>query len=278
MIRLKNLLFESRTNPIGEEEAERFLEKVGEGVEDIPEVYRGTSGDEQLGWIEPYNFKRTSENTNNYYTLIIDNSSRWSEYPERSRSIVCSTDKSKADRYVPFEGGTVYRVVSDPSAKFGVCPQEDIFYSFPKLLKKFGFTSMNQFNLTLSSLYDLTVGGSKEIPENDWENFKREINKIGESETFEKIYNHTMERGFEHRYPDSEVSNFYEFANLFFPNYNSMIEMLEDLMDPKDNGFEVKTFKELGNLSEKEVWTSSSSLLIDVNYRDLIRKINYGYY
>jgi len=72
--------------------------------------------------------KRKSRNTANFYTLMMENLSQWRKFPKRSNSLICTTDYYKARMY-----GTAYRVIPiDLNAKFGVCPEEDIWESFER--------------------------------------------------------------------------------------------------------------------------------------------------
>lgn len=71
---------------------------------------------------------RKSANTSNYSTLIIDNDPAWAAFPKRSESFICTTDEKYAYDY-----GTVYEVYPADGANIGVCPGEDIWFSFSTL-------------------------------------------------------------------------------------------------------------------------------------------------
>ena len=71
---------------------------------------------------------RESRNTENYYTLIINNHPSWSKFPKRQ--IICSTDSYTAKTY---GRGNAYVVFPFDGAKIGVCPDEDIWSSFGNL-------------------------------------------------------------------------------------------------------------------------------------------------
>ena len=63
--------------------------------------------------VDPTETKRKSQNTTNFYTVILDNIPSMQEYPKRSRSLIASTDFSKSSSYsrkrkplavIPFDG------------------------------------------------------------------------------------------------------------------------------------------------------------------------------
>jgi len=87
---------------------------------------------------------RKSANTQNYYTLVIDNSAEWAKFPKRSRSFICSVDISNASRY-----GSAYAVFPYDYTKIGVCPDQDIWASFGRSSDYFGF---DRFSFDLESL------------------------------------------------------------------------------------------------------------------------------
>jgi len=72
---------------------------------------------------------RKSANTFNYYTLLNDNSPKWVSYPKRSQSIICSTLEGGAQGY-----GTMYYVFPYDNTKIGVCPEDDYWHSFQKVI------------------------------------------------------------------------------------------------------------------------------------------------
>lgn len=122
----ENIISEGRTKKLSKRKLiDLYKEKVGIEPHKLPSIYRGKKSKTKYGFIKPAEFERSSAYTLNYYTLIIDNSEPWSNYPERSKSLVCTTSKTKASDY-----GSVYRVVPFPGAEIGVTPEIDIWDSF----------------------------------------------------------------------------------------------------------------------------------------------------
>jgi hypothetical protein len=92
---------------------------------------------------------RKSANTTNHYTLLIDNLPSWRGFPKRSQSIICSTSNDKASMY-----GEVFVVFPIDGAKIGICPEDDIFFSF-KFMKG---ETMRTFNNSINNIMELVSG------------------------------------------------------------------------------------------------------------------------
>ena len=73
----------------------------------------------------PKDFVRTSANTKNYYTLIIDNDPAWKGYPKRSQSLICTTENTTARGY-----GKIYMIFPFDGAKIGKIDSPDFWEAF----------------------------------------------------------------------------------------------------------------------------------------------------
>jgi hypothetical protein len=143
------LLTEGRTQKISEED---FYKKVKVECSDILKsynnrnfYYRGIKGfKEKFGFVKPSSFERESENTDNYYTLLMDNLPSWKNYPKRSKSIVFTNDIDTAVSY-----GNSYILFPKNGVKIAEASAEDIWYSFPKL-KRFEINILTTFNERLN--------------------------------------------------------------------------------------------------------------------------------
>jgi hypothetical protein len=100
-------------------------------------IYRGIREVGLMREIDPKKHTRTSANTNNLYTAIIDNHPEWKNYPRRSQSIICSSAIKGASPY-----GTIFCVFPKDGANYGVCPTNDIWGSFARTIGQ----SMVEFN------------------------------------------------------------------------------------------------------------------------------------
>jgi hypothetical protein len=94
-------------------------------------IYRGinTVHVNKLIYGDSRTIERVSANTENYYTLIIDNFlPEWNRYPKRSKSFICTSDLDDASCY-----GTVYQVYPLNNPLVGVCPTSDFWNAFENL-------------------------------------------------------------------------------------------------------------------------------------------------
>lgn len=120
----------TRTTAITPQEAIEFLKKNCSKTLQAGKLYRGgprfpiSYGDSNLG--EP----RKSANTPNFYTVFLDNSPAWKDFPKRSRSFVGSTHEQGA--YDVGQWGVQYMIPYD-TAHVGICPAADFWSSFDGL-------------------------------------------------------------------------------------------------------------------------------------------------
>ena len=102
-------------------------------------LYKGfTILDEYAFRIDPSKKARVSANTSNYYTLLMDNLPVWKDYPKRSRSLICSTNKSGANCF-----GTTYAIFPVNGSRIGICPKEDMWDIL--FVNKHSIDGMNEF-------------------------------------------------------------------------------------------------------------------------------------
>lgn len=73
--------------------------------------------------IDPSKGERKSENTGNQYTILMDNNPLYSEYPKRSKSLICSTSKDYADGF----GEEMFYLYPVDRAKIGITEGIDIW-------------------------------------------------------------------------------------------------------------------------------------------------------
>lgn len=206
------------------------------GIKDLPYSF---------GYVDPSKHTRKSAHTQNYYTLILDNSPKWKRFPKRSKSIICSTDKRYAGDF-----GVVYNVIPFDGSIVGVCSKFDIWRSFRDSLENvvgFSNASLEDINGMLSYVYKSTVGGK--LSESSFETLKKQINKL----------------------PEAIINTRFE-GDMFFDEYqkssfDTLYEFIEHLFDPTRNGFQtvVAPFSEFSN-QDREVWTEGPCLLVKSTY------------
>jgi hypothetical protein len=141
--------------------------------------------------------ERSSQNSSNWYTLILDNHPKFKDFPKRSKSLICTTRYKVA---IAYGNGKAMAVIPFNSAKIGWVSKPDIwdekvnFYdkTFEKMnvffdkLEKYGLNdkswkSFIEFDKRLKSdeelrnemIGELSIFGINELDENN----KRKISK-----------------------------------------------------------------------------------------------------
>jgi hypothetical protein len=158
-----------------------YIEAVKAGSR---QIWRGTYnnapiliGDSNLG------SPRKSANTYNYYTLFMDNSPQWSEFPKRSRSFICSTSSSTSNGF-----GDLFIVLPYDDAHVGVTPRYDLWQAFVD-----GDVSTSSLDKEMTILNSLMVNEFRLTHKDDMrKNFKKpntyeELVRILESLTLDRI-------------------------------------------------------------------------------------------
>lgn len=95
---------------------------------------------ESFAVVDPSKTERRSQNTSNWYTIILDNSPFMAEFPKRSRSLICSTDFMYAEDY---SGGEPVAIIPFDGVKIGVCPESDMWGTQIKLGRSDSIDSFN---------------------------------------------------------------------------------------------------------------------------------------
>jgi hypothetical protein len=220
-------------NTISEEQVVQFLSTdFSEAMHSQP-IYRGMEGSGFYIIAPDKNNPRPSANTYNYYTLIINNSEPWKQFPDRE--IICSTSSRTSQSY-----GNVFRIFPKNGAKIGVCPDNDIWGS--------DFESYN------NALHDLFKGG--------------DITELTEFENLEKNYQ-TFLKACEWIDKDRNEGAEFEFQTYgviqVFGDYlkgkAKLIDYLStEVFSPKK--FKVMPIATFQAAANKEVWTDATCLAI----------------
>jgi len=267
-MRLKQYLIEGRSKTISRDKAIDILhskcKKAVKAYKNGNAIYRGMDDAGDFAQVSSSKFTRESANTDNYYTLINDNSPAWAKYPKRSKSIICTTNFESAQRY-----GTLYAVFPFDNAKIGVCSNYDYWWSFPFFSKYADGDDLTSYNYTIKSLLinidpdvakrNLTYKKLSSIMTkfDKYTQFKNEemINDAKETHNMTGIKPKTSK----YPYTDMLVDMYPMMKD--YAKFNSLEEYSRYLLDPKKNKFELKT---IGDKlpKNKEVWTDGDSILI----------------
>lgn len=188
--------------------------------------------------------KRHSRDNANHYTLILDNSPYWKDYPKRSKSFICLGGL----------GGT-YLVIPKDNSKWGICSNQDIYFSFINS----DIISINKFFVELyylsKYLFDMVIS------DKNYEQMKQDINLFQE-----KLYEMTFQ---DIQRIIGEQYEFYMEKNKSFLSFlennwgKNLFDALIETMTPIVNDFKLKSYKDLikGDYY-KEMWTDSTCLFI----------------
>lgn len=225
-------------NTITEEQVVQFLlTDFSEALNSQP-IYRGMETNDYYIISPDKNNPRKSANTYNYYTLIINNSVPWKNFP--NREIICSTSARTATSY-----GLVYRIFPRNGAKIGICPDNDIWGS--------DFESNNNALYDLFKACDITELTQFEKLEENYQVFLTACEWVDkDKEELENLDIHS-----------------YGVAQVFGDYFNKKIKLIDYLANEV---FSPKKFKVLpissftAAVTNKEVWTDAPSLAIPTTH------------
>jgi len=218
--------------------------------------YRDNSKKGEFYYIDPKKSKepRVSRNTSNHYTLIMDNSKKWSKYPKRGQSLICSIDNFIKKTIWP----SVYLVLPENGAKIGECSDIDLWESFPNVN-----TPMNEWNIGVGFLLSMPDYTDEEIE-----------NKLLISNEYDISYSFFKKscKDFDKWVKNTTMLSIKEIQdNLILKHSNStwirkwsgepILKFFDDLLDPKKNQFKLVNIFNL-NKYGNEAWTDAKSLMI----------------
>ena len=254
-MRLNNYLNEDRSKSLTMTQALDFLnEKCSTALRESDKnncIYRGVNSSYDAIVIDPKNVKnpRISANTTNYYTLLMDNSSSWKQYPKRSESIICSTDICNADSY-----GILYEIFPLDGAKIGVSSDVDLWDSFKNLN-----IEMDTFNTILTYMLNIiNKNGTLAFPKGHMKNFDTSFSQLKSAcKEFDSIFGLV---------PDwkEQTQGLYvhitKYMTKILKGYKgNLLNTLNTKLSPAKNGFKLA---KIGDTLPKnrEVWTDSISI------------------
>lgn len=198
--------------------------------------------------------ERNSRDNANYYTLMMDNSKFWKKYPKRGKSFICSLDKYSKN----------FLVIPEDHSKWGICPKDDIFYSFDS----FCYNIARFFECFAEDLSSHLLGNI--IRDDTIENMKTDIKKL-------EIYLYSNFKNFlefelstKDRYNvfnNSEYEDMFKFLDLIWGK--DIFVSLDNFMKPAINEFSLVNYTDLNNFyhtSYNECWTDSKCIFIDRKY------------
>lgn len=210
-------------------------------------IFRGMRNSGEIVFGDGNKLNRSSANTQNYYTLFMDNDPKWQDYPKRSKSFICSMNSTTANGY-----GTLYVVVPLENQPIGVCPKEDFWFSFKEFKPNALNTAVEMFNYYCNQIDP----SFPEIPENSYAGMINVFNRM------DALFKADPSK-FEDFVDDYSFRELRKLGYLTTPNLK---QIFETAYDPTTNGFNVvSNYNDIDEI-KSEVWLSGKVLFI--NYKD----------
>jgi hypothetical protein len=230
-------------------------------VSGICRIYRGESSiSPGVKFVEPAKYTRRSANTDNYYTELVDNSDRWTMYPKRSQSLICTNHLQTASGY-----GDIHVVLPQADPVIGVCSGIDFWYSFHHL-QDVTQGGPSELNSTIKYIYyTLThneLGSSPSYPELvdafraiDQKNPYWPVRSAGDT-----TVQHLGDSLFQGAQAWKDPA-----ANRLLKLGGNLLRTCDQLLDPAKNNFSARHLSEMKLTAEHELWLSAPSFLVPVD-------------
>lgn len=199
-------------------------------------------------------------NIGNFYTVILDNDPRWSEFPKRSESFICASEKSVCTLY-----GIAHYVFPINGAKIGVCPKDDIWsVKIGGPPTRLSFSKFNQYLSACCKLMNLDLDMSYD----QIKNLKFDSKRISE------LANSKMDTGFgTPDKPNLNLDDKLESLRDCFSGEDKRLqglkfmienvgEFIDKYFDPFQLGFELLTPDIFRTEGRNECWTNAKSLMM----------------
>ena len=276
-MRLKQYIKENRSQPIKLEEAMNTMERhCMKALKSNWSIYRGNDQlYDAFYFISPGKSmpRESPYATNNIYNELLSNLHSWKKYPQRNKSLICSTSFQTGNRY---GGDYPYLVLPFDRSKVGVCPKSDIWYSFkdfPMLGRPAG---LNELNVQMSYLFKNIIGMTSydtydEIVKNCNKIDSIRDNWVDEDEDNEG-HTYTFEEYVYDKVDSDCVDFFIKNVRYLYQKNVTLLGVLEKALDPEYNGFSIKKVGEGMVHNDLEVWTDGDCLMIKMD-REVIEHL-----
>lgn len=216
-------------------------------------------GNEAYGIIDTSKTVRKSQNTSNYYTLILDNHPGRTDFPKRSKSLIGTTSLKTAINYMKGESKTPYVMIPFDDAKIGVVNKADMWYT---KIQIFGQQmEIEEANEAWAAIDRLGIENTynRYLSDDDWSKWIKFDKLLKENDwDATKVFNSIVNT-----------------PNLFRKNF---LDEVYGAYSAKDTGHTAYTTKTLPHSIEKsEVWVGGKILLMTASNFEMIRtEMGYG--
>lgn len=213
------------------------------GLQDDSAIYRGMTAKDphDAQWGDSSMFRRTSANTHNYYTLMIDSAEKWEHYPPRSKSFICSTSEESASSY-----GKLFIAFPEDKNELGMCPRNDIWNSFRPKLEDLEIRSLKHFNRFIDEV-------ANSPSEHDAMELRSDLQKITRDDL------NVFDPGDSMKGPAIAVAAFMDKHHL-----DNLEELMDFVLDPDEAGFDIIKVSHFHDNMQyaREVWFSGKAVFI----------------
>lgn len=228
-----------------EQHAPKYAENVKAGLSTL--IWRGDSDMPIKPWVaDTSKTLRKSANTANLYTLWFSNHPTWAQYPPRQSAIICSTELSTASAY-----GKRFVIIPADDAKIGICPENDLWYSFDQLIENIGDSLGSAISALDSCLKALRLEHAT------FEQLEDSLRKVTSADLSRVMSNPNV------RHWKSSIDGIVRYMQR--SNYDNLHQLFTFELDPKRYGFSVATGATIKNPIDKEVWITGNILAIPLN-------------
>lgn len=149
------------------------------GISDIKEP--GISSIKDFALVDTSLTTRKSNNTTNYYTVILDNNPLNKDFPKRSKSFVGTTSLEHAEGYSARGTDSTFAMIPTGRAKIGIVNHADMWHTKIHL---FGLSkSIEQFNSDFHFLFDYP----EEVTIDMFKDFDKKLEN-GDVEAIDRFY------------------------------------------------------------------------------------------
>jgi len=270
------MINESRSQELSEEKFKEILDsKCKNWNLDNQQIYRGISSNSKpFLYINPKEHERLRRSNEgvNIYTIIMDNSSRWSGYPKRSESLIATNDWAFTSDYAEWEGDDLnyHVVIPYDNTTWGITPKDDLWFAYD--VDKLGLIDLSEFNNVVSNAIG-KMRGVNRVDINTWSDLENIVNQIDFSN--KENINNAIDSVTNQDWYQSQLKEFgpktiiHELLTLFrkVPNSTSMLSAIEIILPTE--GFSLQEYGNQGirfNRQTQECWTDGECLMIRRDY------------
>lgn len=234
---------------------EWVMENCSEAIEQYikgQRLYKGTSDKGDIILRSENKVRRKAANAIfNLHNNIINRSSKFSEFPNREH--IGSTFRGKAYGY-----GDIYAMLPLNGSKVGICPHDDIYFSFQPI-RDLGIVAFNQ-------VYRMVLNMCREL-DTDHTNLNTQASTNRVFKELHQIYKDMGEDNFIDELEELLEDNDFRtlFKEVLYPaiKENSAKRFI-DLFSPE--GFKLQKISNLNLGENKEVWTDGDVVLVKNQY------------